>query len=80
MWTCVGNSVVFAAVIAVGSLVLGTMVGWGLGQARPGVIWVWRGVVGSLLAVGPVFVACGIRGYAARRGSGRGRLRRVVRG
>jgi ABC-type Fe3+ transport system permease subunit len=63
-WTCARNSLIFAVVVALASLIAGVGVSWALARRRTWGGSVLRGMVGALIAAHPALLALGITGWA----------------
>jgi ABC-type Fe3+ transport system permease subunit len=61
-WTCARNSVIFAVVVSLASLVGGVLMGWVIARRRFWGRWILRPLIVALMAVAPAFVALGLLG------------------
>jgi iron(III) transport system permease protein len=62
--TCARNSLIFASVVSIASLVIGGVLGWLIGRRRFWGRMILRGLLGALLAVSPAFQALGLLGLS----------------
>ena len=61
-WTCVRNSVIFAALVSVASLVGGVFLGWFIARRLFWGRWILRPLIVALVTVAPAFLALGLLG------------------
>ena len=61
-WTCARNSVIFAVVVSLSSLVGGAFLGWVIGRRRCWGRWLLHPLIVAMAAVPPAFVALGLLG------------------
>ena len=61
-WTCARNSVIFAVVVSLSSLVGGAFLGWVIGRRRCWGRWLLHPLIVAMVAVPPAFVALGLLG------------------
>jgi iron(III) transport system permease protein len=61
-WTCARNSIIFAAVVTAGSMVVGSLLGWIVGRRRLRGCSLLRAAVASSLAAPPFVLSLGLLG------------------